>query len=144
MGWWPLSDTRCTRNRCQWSVYYSDWHTYNVSFYDTNFWAAVYVQVPYAWWATLNLSAHSAAYMRQRIRSELVEIMACRLFGAKPLSTAILGYSQLDPEEEKKSLKFNQHTELFIHKMLLNILSTKWRPSCRGGYGLTENCLMHI
>ena len=31
------------------------------------------------------------------IRSALVQTMACRLFGAKPLSEPMLGYYQLDP-----------------------------------------------
>ena len=35
----------------------------------------------------------SATYMRQWIGSALVQIMACRLFGAKPLSKPMLGYS---------------------------------------------------
>ena len=39
----------------------------------------------------------SAAYMRQWIWSALVQIMACRLYGAKPLSNPMLGYCQLDP-----------------------------------------------
>ena len=38
----------------------------------------------------------SAAYMRQWIGSALVQIMACRLVGAKPLSKPILGYCELD------------------------------------------------
>ena len=37
-----------------------------------------------------------AAYMPQWIRSALVQIMACRLFGTKPLSKPMLGYCQLD------------------------------------------------
>ena len=37
-------------------------------------------------------SSPSAAYMRQRISSALVQVMACRLFGAKPLSKPMLGY----------------------------------------------------
>ena len=44
-----------------------------------------------------NSSPPSAAYMRQWIRSALVQIMACRLFGAKPLSKLMLGYRQFDP-----------------------------------------------
>ena len=39
----------------------------------------------------------SAAYIRQWMGSALVQIMAWRLFGAKPLSQPILGYRQLDP-----------------------------------------------
>ena len=38
----------------------------------------------------------SAAYMRQWIWSALLQIMACRLFGAKPLSETMLGNCQLD------------------------------------------------
>ena len=44
----------------------------------------------------INLSPPSATYMRQRIEPALVQIMACRLFGAKPLFKQMLGYCQLD------------------------------------------------
>ena len=44
-----------------------------------------------------NSSLPSAAYMRQWIGSALVQILPCRIFGVKPLSKAILVYSQLDP-----------------------------------------------
>ena len=43
------------------------------------------------------LISPSAAFMRQRIRSALVQIMACRLFGAKPSSKPMPGYFQWDP-----------------------------------------------
>ena len=36
--------------------------------------------------------------MRQWFRSALVQIMACRLFGDKPLSKPLLGYCQLEPQ----------------------------------------------
>ena len=39
-------------------------------------------------------SSPSAAYMRQLIGSALVQIMACCLFGTKPLSKPMLGYCQ--------------------------------------------------
>ena len=45
------------------------------------------------------------AYMRQYILPTLVLKMACRLFGAKPLSEPILPYCQLD-HEEHISVKF--------------------------------------
>ena len=45
----------------------------------------------------INSSPPSAEYMRQWIRSALVQVMACRLFNAKPLSELVLGYCQLDP-----------------------------------------------
>ena len=44
-----------------------------------------------------NSFSHSAAYMRHWTGSVLVQIMACRLFGAKPLSKPMLGCCQLDP-----------------------------------------------
>ena len=43
-----------------------------------------------------NSSPPSAAYMRQWTRPSLVQVMACRLFGVKPLPEPILAYCQLD------------------------------------------------
>ena len=45
----------------------------------------------------VNSSPPSAACMRQLIGSALVQIMACRPFGAKPLSKPMLSYCQLEP-----------------------------------------------
>ena len=45
----------------------------------------------------VNSSPPGAANMRQWIRSKLFQIMACHLFGAKPLSKPMLGYCQLNP-----------------------------------------------
>ena len=71
----------------------------------------------------------SATYMCQWIALTLVEIMACRLFGAKQLSKPMLGYCQLDPKEQilTKIQNFS------FTKMHLEISSGKWRPSCLGG-----------
>ena len=44
----------------------------------------------------LNSSPPSAAYMRQWTGSTLVQVMACRLLGAKPLPEPMLTYCQLD------------------------------------------------
>ena len=41
--------------------------------------------------------------------------MACRLFGAKPLSKPLLGYCQLQ-HKEQISVKFNQNSKLFFHE----------------------------
>ena len=43
-----------------------------------------------------NSSPSGAAYMRQGIGSALVQIMACGLYGAKPLSKPVLVYCQLN------------------------------------------------
>ena len=63
----------------------------------------------------INSSCSSAAYMRRWTRSSLVQIIACRLFGAKPLTKPMLVYCQLEPYE-KLQRNFNQYTELFIHE----------------------------
>ena len=53
----------------------------------------------------INSSLPSAAYLRRWAGSALVQIMACRLDGAKPLSELMLTYYQLDPMEHI-SMKF--------------------------------------
>ena len=45
---------------------------------------------------TMILPPQSAAYMRQWIGSALVQMMAWRLFGDKPLSKPVLSYCQLN------------------------------------------------
>ena len=74
-----------------------------------------------------NSSPPTAAYMLQWMGPALVQIMVCRLFGAKPLSKPKLGYCQLNPKEAT-TVKF-QNTKLFIHE---NALSAKWQPYCPG------------
>ena len=58
---------------------------------------------------SFNSSPPSAAYMRQWIGSALIKIMACHLFGAKPLSKPMLGYCQLE-SWNKFQLKFYRNT----------------------------------
>ena len=53
----------------------------------------------------VNSSPPSAAYMCQWTRLALVQIMACRLSSAKPLSEPMLLYCKLDPQEQT-SVKF--------------------------------------
>ena len=48
----------------------------------------------------INPSRLSDAYMRQYPMPSLVPIMACRLFGAKPLSEPMLDYCQPDHKEQ--------------------------------------------
>ena len=64
------------------------------------------------WRSFFNLSPPSAGYMRQWIGSALVQIMACRLFGAKPWSKLILVYCQLDAKEQT-SVKFQSKYKTF-------------------------------
>ena len=60
----------------------------------------------------LNSSPPSDAYMRQGIGSALVHVVACRPFGAKPLSMPMLNHFYLN----KLQSNFNQNTKCFIHE----------------------------
>ena len=62
-----------------------------------------------------NSSLPGAAYMRQWTGSALVQIMACRLFGAKPLSEPMLKYCQLDLTN-KLQWNSNRNTKFFIQE----------------------------
>ena len=64
---------------------------------------------------TFKSSPPSVTYMRQWTGTPLVKIMACRLFGAKPLSKPMQGYCQLD-HEEQISVKFQSKYKFFIHE----------------------------
>ena len=83
----------------------------------------------------LNSSPPSATYMRQWMRSVLVQIMACRLCGTKPLSKPMLSYCQLDPNEQTSVTFSIKIQNLLFTKMHLKTPSAKWRPFCSGGDG---------
>ena len=53
----------------------------------------------------ISLNSPSVAYLRRWTGSALVQILACRLDGAKPLSEPMLTYWQLD-RKEHISMKF--------------------------------------
>ena len=73
-------------------------------------------------------SPPNAASMHQWIRSALVQIIACRLFGAKPLFNPMLGYCQLDIQEQT-SVKFQSKYKPF-HSWKC---TWKWRAFSPGG-----------
>ena len=55
--------------------------------------------------------------MHPWIGSAFAEIMACHLFGVKPLSQPMLGYCQLNHTYRNKlQWNFNQNKKLFIHE----------------------------
>ena len=54
----------------------------------------------------------SAAHMRRWTRSAMVQVMACPLFGVKPLPEPMLTYCQLDPKEQT-SVKFESKYKIF-------------------------------
>ena len=51
----------------------------------------------WAWHWCVNSLRPRDAYMHHQTRPSLVQIMACHLFGAKPLSKPMLHYCQMDP-----------------------------------------------
>ena len=58
----------------------------------------IYIYIYIYIYISINSSAApSATYMRQGTGSPLIEVMACRLFGNKPLPDATLPYYELDP-----------------------------------------------
>ena len=77
---------------------------------------------------SFNSSPLSAAYMRQLIGSALIQVMACRLFGAKPLHEPMLAYCQLD-SWENSSLKFKwEFWHFHSIKCIWNCRLPKWWP----------------
>ena len=87
------------------------------------------------------LHEHRAAYMPPWIGSALVQIIACSLFGAKPLSKSKLVYYQLD-SWEPISVKFeSEFYNIRSQKCNWSCRLPKWRPFCPGGDELnTPQC----
>ena len=73
----------------------------------------------------------------------LLQIMACRLFGAKPLSESVLPYHQLDPEEHI-SVKFYHDLSFHSRKCTLKVSSVKWRPFCLRLNGSSRRHLTNV
>ena len=80
----------------------------------------------------------SAAYMRGWIGWAMVQIMACRLFGAKPLSKQMPGLLSIG----HLGTNFG---EILIKIQNLKISSAIWRPFCPGGDEVSRcSCQQHI
>ena len=79
------------------------------------------------------LSPPSAVYMRQWSGSALVQVMACRLNGAKPLPEPMLTCCPLDSWKQT-SVKFESEFYHFhSRKCIWNCRLPKWRPFGPGG-----------
>ena len=75
-----------------------------------------------------NSSPPGTAYMRQWTGSLLVQVMACRLFGAKPLPEPVLLYCQLD-SWERVSVKYESELyHLLSRKCTWKCRLSKWLP----------------
>ena len=79
----------------------------------------------------VNLSPLNAAYMCQWTVSALVQIMAWRLFDAKPSPEPMPTYCQLD-FRNKLQWNLNQDAKLFIQEMRLKMWSARWLLLCTG------------
>ena len=80
-----------------------------------------------------NSSPPSAVYMRQWTRPALFQVMAFRLFGAKPLPEPMLDFCQLDSWEQI-SVKFESEFYNFDSKKCIwKCRLTELRPFCPGG-----------
>ena len=88
-------------------------------------------------WEVFNSSPPSAAYMRQSIWSALVQIMAFRLFGTKPLFWTNVGLVSTGPLGTNLSEFVIKIQNFSFMKMHLKISPAKWRPFCPGGEELT-------
>ena len=74
-----------------------------------------------------SLRPSDAYYIHQHNLPSLVQIMACRLFGDKPLSEPMLPFYQSDTREHI-SVKLHLKFRFLIKKMHLKMLTAKWRP----------------
>ena len=87
------------------------------------------------WWhdsSHLITMRPSAAYMRQWPGSALVQIMACRLFGAMPLSELMLACCQLDSWEQISVKCKWEFYHFHSRKCIWNCRLPKWWPFCPG------------
>ena len=64
--------------------------------------------------------------------SALVQIITCRLFGAKPLSKPMLRYCQWDPQEQNSVKTRIKIQDFSFMKMYLKMSSANRRPFCPG------------
>ena len=81
--------------------------------------------------ASINSSYPNTAYMRQWTGSTLVQVTACRLFGAKPLPEPMLTYCHLDPYEQtsvklKSKYKILISFEIIVCEIADNLTRGRW------------------
>ena len=94
-------------------------------------------------WMYINSSPPSAAYMRKWITSAFVQIKACSLFGAKPLSKPMLGYYQLDPWEQNSEIWIKIQNLSFTKNSSEDIVC-EMTAIMFGGRWVNVYCKLHI
>ena len=66
---------------------------------------------------------YSASYMPQWIGLALIQIMACRLFGAMPLSEPMLEFCELDPWEQISVKSYSKFIHFHSQNVFENVVS---------------------
>ena len=89
-------------------------------------------------WMNINALRPSKAYMCQRTRSSLVQVMSYRLFGTGPLLEPMLTYCHLDLEEYLSMEIWN--SEVFIQENTFK-MSAKWQSFCFGFNALMSSTI---
>ena len=80
----------------------------------------------------INSLRPSDTYTSQYDKPSLVQIMACRLFGAKPLSEPMLPYCQLNPKEHISVKFYLKFKSFHLRKCTWKCRLPKWWPFCLG------------
>ena len=114
-----------------WDVIYDDTDVYRKCYHIGMCCCGMFILSYRTSYYTINSYPPNVTYMRQRTGSALVQIMACRLFGAKPLREQLLAYCQLDSWEQI-SLKFE--SEFYHFRNTFKFVACQMAAIvCRGG-----------
>ena len=76
--------------------------------------SVLYVVMITTYLTSFNSLRPGDSYVRHWTGSSLLQVMACRLFGAQPLPEVMLSYCQLDPKEQT-SMKFKSKKEIHLN-----------------------------
>ena len=80
---------------------------------------------PCAYFLGYTVLSVTGLYMSKPIRSTLIRVMVCRLFGADLLPEPKLTYCKFDPKEQL-SVKFESKYEFSLKEKNMKMLTTKW------------------
>ena len=94
--------------------------------------SGIHVLCHFCLWAMRIADYPSATYMRKWTVSSLVLVMACRLFGAKPLPEPLLPSCQLDSWEQISVTFESEFDHFHSGKCIWKCRLPKWRPFCSG------------
>ena len=76
----------------------------------------------------INTLRHGDAYLRRWTGLSLVQIMACCLFGAKPLPETKLEYCPFNPQVQKNTMEFQTRQNVYFLSIKLI-----WNVVCQNG-----------